>query len=225
MEALTIIAIFLGPILAVQAQKWIERITREKEDKKRILVALLATRGRPLERDHVQALNLIDFYFQKDREVVEAWKEYRDHLNNAYPKEPEPKDGKKITESETATYQALWNAWLQKKDELLCNLLRKMSEAVGYHFDNVLLRKGAYVPKGYDDAELLDSWIKKSLLQTLLGTRSLPICITDEPPSDEETQKALKAILKGRKPFPVRIIDEDRKTTARKKTKKKTSSS
>jgi len=190
METLTVVAIILGPILAIQAQKWIERITREKEDKKRILVALLATRGRPLERDHVQALNLIDFYFHKDQEVVEAWEEYRDHLNNNWPKEPVPEEGKKVTESENTTYLASCNVWTDKKDDLLCKLLSKMSETLGYHFDNVLLRKGAYVPKGYNDAESIDSWIKKLLLQILAGTHSLPVQVTDRETKTKTKKKA-----------------------------------
>ena len=126
MEVWTIIAIILGPILAVQVQKLIERLTREREDKKRILVTLLSTRGRTTDREHVQALNLIDFYFSgknsKDLRVVEAWDEYRAHLND-YPEAPEPEEGEVVSESDHAVYQASCDKWVDDRDTLFGELL------------------------------------------------------------------------------------------------------
>jgi len=77
----TIIAIILGPILAVQIQKLIERTKQKKDEKKRLFMTLLATRARQLSPEHVQALNMIHVVFsskkQKDQAVVEAWDLYR----------------------------------------------------------------------------------------------------------------------------------------------------
>jgi Family of unknown function (DUF6680) len=47
----TILAIVLGPILAVQAQKWIERTTEEKRERLFIFRTSMRTRGNILSRE------------------------------------------------------------------------------------------------------------------------------------------------------------------------------
>ena len=88
----TIIAIILGPILAVQVQKLIERLHQRRDERIKIFMTLLTTKGR-LVPEHVQALNAIHFFFRgerkKDKAVVEAWDLYRDHLNDG-PQQPKP---------------------------------------------------------------------------------------------------------------------------------------
>src|SRR4051794_12725865 len=88
-----ILATLLGPVLAVQAQKYIER-ARERSNKKGwVLHALMATRAARLSPEHVQALNMIDLVFfghvigarvwrsKTEQEVLDRWREYHDHLN------------------------------------------------------------------------------------------------------------------------------------------------
>ena len=77
-DILLIMVTFIGPVAAVQAQKWIER-SREKGDRKlRVFQTLTMTRAaRAASIEHVQALNLIDLYFdgkgKDDKAVREAW--------------------------------------------------------------------------------------------------------------------------------------------------------
>jgi hypothetical protein len=84
--SLTIIAIITGPILAVQAQKWIEKLTRRKELKRSIFQVLMTTRGTPLDPDRIKALNMIDIAFsaksEKDKKVRDAWRLYFDQLHD-----------------------------------------------------------------------------------------------------------------------------------------------
>jgi len=89
-DALLILMTLIGPIAAVQAQKWIER-TRELRNRKLwIFHTLMATRAvRASSPEHVQALNLIELFFDgkgaKDRAVTASWKLYRDHLMYPLP--------------------------------------------------------------------------------------------------------------------------------------------
>jgi len=69
MEWLTLLAIVLGPIAAVQAQKWIERATEEKRQRLLIFRTLMRTRGNIVSREHVDALNMIPLVFSKKNEV------------------------------------------------------------------------------------------------------------------------------------------------------------
>ena len=82
-----ILAVILGPILAVQTQKWIESWRADNERKKWIFKTLMATRGTPVSPTHVQALNMIELEFSikdpQEKAVLEAWRVYLDHLSVA----------------------------------------------------------------------------------------------------------------------------------------------
>ena len=60
-------AVVIGPILAVQAQKMVERIKDKRERQLKIFKALMTTRAERVSREHVQALNMIyiEFYGRK----------------------------------------------------------------------------------------------------------------------------------------------------------------
>lgn len=184
----TICAIIAGPILAVQAQKVIERIRQKSEEKRRVFMTLMATRGRPLVLDHVQALNIIDVVFSgnniKDRAVIEAWSELRDHFAN-YPPQPTEWAAREPTQSERASYESQTKSWASKKEDLLIQLLSKMADSLGYHFDNVLLKRGAYTPSDYGETEVSQLVIRRGLTEVFLGRRSIPVNIIGLPDSGE----------------------------------------
>jgi hypothetical protein len=204
-DYLMIAAIILGPVLAVQAQKWIEWITRVRQDKKQLFITLMATRGRTLHQDHVQALNMIDivyrskgpldFYLKKskrkDLAVIEAWSELRDALYNG-PTPPWATDENPPIEA-LKEYQPKLDSWSSECDRLRIQLLNKMAAAVGYHFDAVTLKKGSYNPQAYADIELAQTIILHGLKQVALGSASIPIHITaspdmnDTPPTKSES--------------------------------------
>jgi hypothetical protein len=83
-EWLLITATVAGPILAVQAQKLVERLTEARNRKLWIFYTLMATRAARAAPEHVQALNAIDLAFRsdkpKEKAIREAWGLYLDHL-------------------------------------------------------------------------------------------------------------------------------------------------
>lgn len=172
---LTIFAILLGPIIAIQVQKFIETRTETRNRKLWIFRTLMATRGTPLAPEHVTALNMIDIEFYKgnknEEKAVESWKIYLNHLCEA------PKDTK------DPNYNSNFAVWNGKITDLLVNLLYDLSIALGYKFDKVLLRKGAYRPQGHGDLELEQMLLRRGLLEMLAGKLPLNIKITNEPKS------------------------------------------
>ena len=83
-EIISICAIILGPILAVQIEKYLERRRENKNRRLSIFKTLMATRGAVLSWTHVEALNRIDLEFsnkKKFEKVIKAWKEYFDNLS------------------------------------------------------------------------------------------------------------------------------------------------
>ena len=58
-----VFATLMGPVLAVQAQKWVERARERGNTKRWITYTLMATRGARLSQEHVNALNAIDLAY------------------------------------------------------------------------------------------------------------------------------------------------------------------
>lgn len=169
MEILTIIAIFLGPIIAVQVQKYIESITEKKKRQLDIFRTLMATRAKSLSNEHVQALNLIDLEFSEDDSIINIWKEMLDNYRN-YP----------VYDKEDSDYQRKLDASNEKTVELKANLLYEMAKKLGFNFDKVLLKKGAYIPQAHSDMDDDGYVIRKGVARLLLGIEPLPIKITND---------------------------------------------
>ncbi len=182
---LTIGAVLLGPILAVQAQKWIERAQGRRLRKEYLFRALVATRGGArLSPEHVGALNMIDVDFygsrllgiriqsRAEKKVIDAWKEYLDCL------------GEQITDS----------AGERTREGAFNNLLFEISQCIGYSFDKVHLRRQAYAPQGHIDAEWELRSIRKALSEILQGNAALPIRFAE---SDSQGLTKVRAYLES----------------------------
>lgn len=167
MEWITILAIILGPILAVQVQKFVEHKKEQKLIKLQIFKSLMATRATPLYPLHIEALNMIDIGFYKDSKVVDAWKLLLDNFSN-YPQDPNASD-----------YGTKLSACAEKSNDLLTDLLYEISRVLGYSFDKVLIKRGCYIPKGHGDLQLEQEYLRKGLLEVLYGNRSIPISVSN----------------------------------------------
>lgn len=198
----TIFATLFGPILAVQVQKYLERIGEDRKQKMWIFTTLMATRGSTLAADHVRALNMIDLAFNGGRlrqrgktetDVLDTWREYLDHLNTQYN-------------------EANVGRWLEKKQELLVLLLSSMAADLDLRYDRVLLRNGAYMPKGYSDLENDQHLLRQLTLKVLSGEQSLNMRVTDFPfsadmvESQQRLQDALATALSEHGYMNVRVI-------------------
>lgn len=186
---ITVCAVILGPIFAVQAQKIIESIREKKSRRLSLFKKLMSTRGERLNREHVQALNMIDieFYgrrllgsrFQNKREkaVTNAWKNYNDNL------------------SSKSNYESL-EMWFKDGDSLFIKLLYEMSQSLGYDYDEVQLKRDCYRPEAHANVENAQLNVLEGLAKVLNQERSLPMAVTyfpgmEQPPEqDSEHNKS-----------------------------------
>ena len=161
----------LGPVLAVQAQKWVERF-REKRTRRLVTFrTLMTTRATVLNPAHVEALNSVPIDFYKNRPVMDAWEEYLRHLSaREIPVE----------------------VWGPKRIELLGTLLMKIAECVGYHF-NMAQMHTLYFPTAHETADQEWEAIRKGAAALFKGEATLPLSIKDVPsdPKVAETQTLL----------------------------------
>jgi hypothetical protein len=201
---LIIMATIMGPILAVQAQKAVERFRERRNRKAWVFHTLMATRAARLAGDHVQALNMIDLAFYGTRffwkeyrtngeqAVLDAWHEYHDHLGDEFDDKTFP----------------LWNA---KGDELFTNLLVVIGKDVGYKFDRVQLKKGSYSPKAHGNYEYEQNKIRELTLKVLSRESAIDMNVVGLPINEEilkaqiELQKKLASSIDESGAFTVKI--------------------
>ena len=135
----------------------------------------MASRGTVMSPAHVQALNMIDLEFSakttKEKAVLEAWRLYLDHLSDGPRNFQDP------------NYQAQLVTWSARSNDCLIDLLHTMGKALGYKFDKVQLKKGAYAPQGHSDIEYEQSMIRRGTLELIYRQRALAVEIV--PPSQQ----------------------------------------
>jgi len=136
-------ATLLGPVLAVQAQKWVERATESRRRRRWIFDTVMANRATRLADENVKALNLIDLEFRRrripssrDRAVIEAWHELFGELTQGLAGAGNNPD------------LATINRWNDRCNDLYVRLESAMARALGFRFTDEQLRRGIYYPRG-----------------------------------------------------------------------------
>jgi hypothetical protein len=172
-EIITIIALVVGPILAVQVQEYlgVRRIRRERRHS--VFRDLMATRG--LDRispEHVRALNRIDIEFYDDDEIITAWKKYLTHLGGELPVNQE------------------------ERNDLFVDLLMKMAKKLGYIFDINHLKRDFYTPQAHGDLLTDQLRFRKAILDILEGRQSLGVHNVILPTSKEAQENLLSSLMR-----------------------------
>lgn len=169
-DLLVIIAIILGPILAIQIQKAIERARETKQQKLNIFRTLMSTRATPTAFNHVEALNLIEVVFYKHKEVLDVRKSLMDNFDR-YPRD-----------QKSPTYGSDLKARAEESEKLIADLLQKMGNVLGFDFGTVDLKRSAYRPQSHADMDTELDFIRKGLVQTFFFRKTpLPVQITNLP--------------------------------------------
>ena len=163
-DGLMILAVLVGPIVAVQLTRYLDNNKEVRERKLQVFKTLMATRAYTISWDHVVALNRIDLEFdknnKKEKAVIEAWKEYLDLLGN---KEMSPEQ------------------WGVKRLDLLVELLHTMAQVLDYDFDKTHIKNSSYSPVAHGTIEEEQRAIRKGLIEILDGKRVVPMFVTNIP--------------------------------------------
>lgn len=173
-------ATLAGPILAVQAQKWVERATAARREKANVFYALMATRSSRLSIQHVQALNRIEVVFgnhfsllgirkqnSKDSVVLDRWKEYNAKLSENIGSDP-----------------ARIPVWASESSNLFIELVHAMSKSVGANIDRAQIARG-YNPVAHFEGEATQNAIAQAMLSALTGQSPFRVEVTAMPANEE----------------------------------------
>lgn len=161
----TIVAVVVGPILALYTQRVLDKFRERRDRQTRLFRELMITRTTRLTTRHVEALNGVPLEFKnkgKEKKVIEAWKAYLGHLGTDAAKDPE--------------------AWNRAGTALLIELLHEMSQRLGYKFGKLSIEREVYLPRMFNDLEVQQNTLRTQLLELLdgKGTRKLPIAIFEK---------------------------------------------
>lgn len=159
---LTLIAIVIGPFLALLFQRWLDNLRQRRDRQVRVFRELMITRTQRLTSRHVEALNALTLEFRsggKDKKIFNAWRAYLEHLGTDATKDS-PK-------------------WIQKGGELLVELLYEMSQRLGPKLDKSRIEKEVYLPQLFNVVENEQAALRQRFLELLdgKGTRKLPVSV------------------------------------------------
>jgi len=162
LSILTIIAIVVGPVAALYVQRRLDEGREKRNRKLWVFKTLMSFRATSLAPVFVQALDLIDVEFDgsdtKEKNVRDAWKELLDLLSN---------------------YRNVNDAQ-EKSRELTAELLQAMGKCLGYDFDKVQVKKGAYYPEGLVNTEQEQHAVRRGILDVLQGKRRIPVGVFED---------------------------------------------
>jgi hypothetical protein len=180
---------YLLNIYSVQAQKAVEAFRERQVRKIRLFEQLMATRAARISPEYVRSLNMIDLVFYgrrtlgishrsaKEQRIIDAWKEYLDHPNN------------KAEEGQIALRGA-------QGDELFTNILFAISQDLGYTFDRVQLKRGAYSPIAHGEIEAEQNELRRATLSLVTGQHALKMNVVGFP-IDQEALQANKTAIQN----------------------------
>lgn len=167
-----VLATATGPIAAVLITFWRERRTIIKSRRLEIFRTLMATRQLGISPQHVNALNLIEVDFYGCANVQKEWIVYKDHLFSGGVED---------------------EAWREKKERLLANLLCQMAKRLRYNIPAMDIFKGGYAPKGWAHSQnrILEAFeyvhelanVKKAVPIWLYGTTYQQVPPPTAPPT------------------------------------------
>ncbi len=185
-NVVTIIALFLGPLVAVWIARRMEDRRAKHERRMSVFRALMSTRSNALSFDHVSALNLVEIEFYDNPEVVKKWKAYFDDLVE-YPRLEDEKISEGLSDAEIARRQANYDKRVKEgRSKLLTELLYEMAQVLGYEKIKVLeILEGSYFPQGWGRIEAEQGLIRQYAIDLYFGRTALPVLVRyEEPPTN-----------------------------------------
>ena len=166
-DIITVLAIVVGPIIAVVVTRYLDDIRFNRERKMAIFRNLMRTRKARLSPDHVGSLNLVEIEFHDVPTVVGAWKVHMDHLNL---KLPDDVSGPVIDE------------WSRVQDRNLTKLLSALAAELGFKkMEQLDIFDGGYSPRGWANIEDQQAVIRSLTIDLLQGNRALPMTNAVKP--------------------------------------------
>ena len=164
---ITVAAIIVGPVLALFAQRALDRIREKKNRRVTLYLTAMSLRATWLNQDSLRALNSLDTVFSKrgDKPIRDAWARVIAHAYTKRPVEPEAARG-----------------WDNRMLDLRVDLYQLLGEAVGYKHTVEYIKTHFYSPQYHVDAELEGIAIRKQLAKAITDDGLKVVVVQPEEP-------------------------------------------
>ena len=167
----TIIAVLVGPVIAVQITRWNDVRQAQKKRQWTIFRSLMQHRRTPMNVEFVGALNLVEVEFAEVSDVIESWKVL-------------------LGSFETLATGQLSQEQLKqlgaKRIESQARLLDAIAKHLGIKVEQLDIYSGGYSPQGWIDLENEQSAIRRMFGEIALGQRAFPIVVHPPKPPQPE---------------------------------------
>lgn len=182
-DVVTIIALVIGPVLAVVTARLFEARRIERERRTDVFRTLMRTLGDRLSFDHVSALNLVNIEFRNDKNVIEEWKKYFEYLRSGYQRRPDEIVSENLTEEEKQERNDRYDRrTFIEGGTLLAKLLEAMAQSLNYKVEVLDLFKGGYSPQSWAHVESQQALIRQYFIDLYFGNKALPVLVFDGQP-------------------------------------------
>lgn len=161
-----IFATFFGPIFAVLTTRWLDDRRSRRDRQREIFETLMLTRRAAMSKDHVDALNRIELYFSRDREVMSSLRLYLDNLSEKFPQNG---DAGQV------------EVFIGRRRRLFVDLVHIIGSRLSFSTDRLDLIEGGYHPQGWLDDEETARSNMRLIKELLSGAR--PLWMTQAPPA------------------------------------------
>ncbi len=167
-EWIMIVAIVVGPILAVVTQILVQRRHEKRGQKLWVFGTLMSSRATVIAPDFVKALNYIDVVFYNNVEVRNRWKTLLDHFNSDMYKDPDsaPKA-------------------FEKARDLTAELLAEMAKDLNYKYDYSHIKGNMYYPKGHGEIEQQTADLRQLGIAVMKGESRIKVEVTESTPAPQ----------------------------------------
>ena len=162
----TIVAILIGPVLAVLVTRWVDNLRAKRDRQWDIFRTLMRHRRTSMNVEFVGALNLVEVEFAKSPEVVAAWRDLLgkfELLGNAAPEQLQQLD--------------------VERSQSQARLLNAIAKSLGLEVEQLDIFFGGYSPKGWFDVENEQAQIRQWLASIATGRQAIPIVVTPPQPT------------------------------------------
>lgn len=156
--AVTCWAIWYGPQKAIHISRDDEDRREARRRKYHIFHELMRTRSLQLDPQHVAALNLIQLEFYGHDTIQEAYKRYIENLNSAMPTAQEEQD-----------------RFIERRRDLLFDLLHGIGAALGMTYDKRELERLSYSPVGWANDINAQRTLRDYVIQVITGQRAFHV--------------------------------------------------
>lgn len=159
-----LLAIILGPILAVIITRLMDNRSAERARQYQVFRDLMRTRAAKISPAHVEALNLVEIEFQGISKVRDAWQRYLENLSATVPAD-----------------SAAQSNFFLRRDQLFIKLVQEVANGAGLKSVDITdAITNNYYPMGWNNEQQEQEQARRLLIAVMSGTKSISVKIQDD---------------------------------------------